>query len=109
MPSALMWPPEIGAPDSRHVKLAPCEALVPALAFASSSGPTPSVFTTKRQPPFSTPGTTIASRPFFDDSTKELTSGTCAPPAAGLGLATVRAHSQAMTVASEPSGSRALG
>ena len=82
MPPALMWPPEIGAPDSRHVKLAPREALVPALAFTSSSGPTPSVFTAKRQRRVH---------------------------AAELGLATVRAHSQAMTVASEPSGSRALG
>ena len=51
----------------------------------------------------------MASRPFFDDSTKELASGTCAPSEAGLGLATVRAHSRAITVASEPSGSRALG
>jgi hypothetical protein len=37
------------------------------------------------------------------------TSGTCAPFAAGFGLATVRAQSQAITVALEPSGSSTSG
>ena len=44
----------------------------------------------------------MASLPFLDDSTKELTSGTCAPRTIRLGEATVRAQSQAMTVSSRP-------
>ena len=44
----------------------------------------------------------MASLPFLGDSTKELTSGTCAPRTIGLGEATVRAQSQAMTVSSWP-------
>ena len=42
-------------------------------------------------------------------SMKDDTSGTIAPLAAGSGERTVRAHSQAITVASEPSGDRAFG
>ena len=38
-------------------------------------------------------GFTHACRPFFDDSTKERASGTCAPRIIGSGEATVRAHS----------------
>jgi hypothetical protein len=40
--------------------------------------------------------------PGFFDSQKDDTSGTWAPPQAGLGLATVRAQSHAMTVNSFP-------
>ena len=109
MPSALICAAGIGAPESRQVKFAPRDAFVPFLARVSSSGETPPVFTENRQPPFSTAGATTASLPFFDDSTKDETSGTCAPAAAGLGLATVRAHSHAMTVVSVPSASRAFG
>ncbi len=47
-------------------------------------------------------GSSHASLPFLLESQKVLMSGTCAPRAAGLGLATVRAQIQAMTFASPP-------
>ena len=49
----------------------------------------------------STTGSTQARFPFFFDSQKELTSGIWAPQA-GLGHLTVRAQSQAITVALPP-------
>ena len=49
----------------------------------------------------STCGFTHASLPFFFESQNELTKGICAPQA-GLGHVTVRAQSQAITVASPP-------
>src|SRR5262249_217695 len=42
------------------------------------------------------------SLPFFVESQNERTSGTWVPPLAGFGLATVLAHSQAITVSSWP-------
>ena len=48
MPSALMWAPEIGAPETRQVKLDPRPALVPFLACTYSPGPIPLDFTTNR-------------------------------------------------------------
>ena len=54
-------------------------------------------------------GSTQAFFPFLVESKREETSGTIAPLARGSGERIVRAHNQAMTVASEPSGSRAFG
>ena len=54
-------------------------------------------------------GSTQAFLPSLVESMKDDTSGTIAPRAAGSGERTVRAHSQAMTVASDPSASRAFG
>ena len=51
---------------------------------------------------WSTTGSTHAFLPALVESQNDRTSGTCAPLAAGLGLATVRAHSHAITVASPP-------
>ena len=48
MPSALMWSPVSGVPDSRQAKFAPRPTLAPVLAFANSSGPMPRVFTVNR-------------------------------------------------------------
>src|SRR5581483_6414690 len=56
----------------------------------------------------STTGSTQARLPGLVDRSNERTSGIRAPQA-GLGQVTVRAQSQAMTVASPPSGSLALG
>ncbi len=54
-------------------------------------------------------GSTQAFRPSLVESMKDETSGTIAPWARGSGERTVRAHNQAMTVASVPSGRRAFG
>ena len=75
MPSALMWSPGMGAPETRQAKFAPRPFLVPALARDSSFRPMPPDLTVKRYPPDSTSGTTMDSLPFFEDSTKELASG----------------------------------
>src|SRR6266566_5755204 len=93
-PSARMYARGTELPQTMH--FAPNRFTVP------SGGPAPyrtskrTIFTVR-----STTGSTHASLPFLVESQKERTIGSCAPHA-GLGHLTVRAHSQAMTVASPP-------
>ena len=105
-----MYDPAIGAPVRTHWKLALWAVFVPFFSRSSSAFDSAPVWTSKRQPSGasgSITGSTHAFRPSFVESMKEGTSGTLLPPARGSGERTVRAHSQAMTVASLPSGSRA--
>jgi hypothetical protein len=86
--------------------------MVPSLSFASSAFVSAPVRTSKRQPSGaaeSITGSTHAFRSSLVDNINHETSGTMAPLAAGSGERTVRAQSQAITVASEPSGSLAFG
>src|SRR5690606_18773924 len=86
----------MGAPDKRQVP--PRRFTVPSGGF-----PLP-VRISNRYVLFSrsTTGSTQASFLFFFDNQKDRTRGTWAPPHAGLGLGTVRAQIQAITVASPP-------
>ena len=79
--------------------MAPRASFVPPSA---SAGAFPT-FTVNRYRSPSTTGSTQAPRSSLRESTKVLTRGTSAWAKAGLGLFTVRAQSQAMTVSSFPS------
>src|SRR5680860_126904 len=86
-----------GTGDSQTRQRAPCLLTVP-----SWGRPSP-VFTSKSTLLFSrsTTGTTQVFLFFFLESQNDRTRGISAPQA-GLGQVTVRAHSQAITVASPP-------
>ena len=86
----------MGVFDMMHAKFAPRASFVPFFAFSGSFGLP--IFTVNRYPPFSITGSTYASLPSLVESMKVDTSGTSTSENAGLGLLTVRAQSQAMTV-----------
>src|SRR4051794_39777213 len=86
--------------------------LVPAASLTTSAFDSAPVRTSNRHPSGaagSITGSTQAFLPSLVESMNDDTSGTIAPLAAGSGERTVRAQSQAITVAFEPSGSVALG
>src|SRR5437773_5634445 len=91
----------IVAPPRMQVKVAR-PVFVPTWTLARSVGSP--VRTSKLQVPAvrSISGQSQASLPFLVESQYVLISGTCAPFAAGSGLATVRAQIHAITLASPP-------
>src|SRR4051812_44643197 len=102
----------MAVPVKMHEKFAPRPVFVPFLRCSSSSFLSDPVFTSKRQPPLacgSITGSTQALLLALADSMNEEASGTIAPLAAGSGERTVRAHSHAMIVARDPSGSSIFG
>src|SRR5262245_55036467 len=101
------------APVSTQEKFEPRPSpFVPVFSRASSSLVSLPLCTSNRQPSgaeTSITGSTQALLFAILDTKKDETSGTMAPFAAGSGERTVRAQSQAITVASEPLGNFALG
>jgi hypothetical protein len=89
-----------GTPDIRHLKALRLPAVVPSFALSAFLGfPT---FTVNRYPPFSTTGSTYASLPALVESIQVEASGTSTSANAGLGLFTVLAQSQAITLSCLP-------
>src|SRR6185312_7491201 len=111
VPSARFQSSVMGAPVNKHAKF-PREVLVPFLIRSSFSADNFPDLTSNRQPSGEVASSTGSTHDFvspFEERRKEETSGTMAPLAAGSGDRTVRAQSHAITAASEPLGSFALG
>ena len=112
LPLAFTCAALIGVPVSTQVKFDPRPVLVPSFRCFSCSVVRLPVLTSKHHPSCAAGSRTISTQAclaFFVESMKEETSGTCAPLAMGSGEATVRAHSQAITVALVSAGRVAFG